>query len=306
MDTMHSNVAEMQEALPEKNFDIICRHGHSQKGLGSTYGFDYLSHIGYKIETAGMQKNVEEVQKLLKEMSQVSRKCSYCGAERMSMYNQDVESFVDQYVTRMPISVLLIDDEFLIGEAMRIKLSSETDIIFNYCKEPDKALETAIGVQPTVIMLDLVMPGVNGLTMVKFFKSSEDFRDVPLIVLSAREEPELKKKAIALGANDYMIKLPDKTDLIARIRCHSERYIFKQQRDELIMKLKALSGQGNGGIRLPISGLIPWCGWLFHGAGFLTSRPRFLFTQVRQAKARLYAQVQADRHQEYFPGGAGL
>jgi DNA-binding response OmpR family regulator len=96
-------------------------------------------------------------------------------------------------------------------------------------------------------MLDLVMPGVNGLTMVKFFKSSEDFRDVPLIVLSAREEPELKKKAIALGANDYMVKLPDKTDLVARIRCHSERYIFKQQRDELVMKLKALSGHDNDG-----------------------------------------------------------
>jgi len=168
----------------------------------------------------------------------------------MSMFNQDIESIVDEYVTRMPISVLLIDDEFLIGEAMRIKLSSETDILFNYCKEPDKALETAIGVQPTVIMLDLVMPGVNGLTMVKFFKSSEDFRDVPLIVLSAREEPELKKKAIALGADDYMVKLPDKIDLVARIRCHSERYIFKQQRDELVMKLRALSGQ-NGGYSSP-------------------------------------------------------
>lgn len=169
----------------------------------------------------------------------------------MSMFNQGVESIADQYVTKMPISVLLIDDEFLIGEAMRIKLSSETDIVFNYCKEPDKALETAIGVQPTVIMLDLVMPGVNGLTMVKFFKSSEDFRDVPLIVLSAREEPELKKKAIALGANDYMIKLPDKIDLIARIRCHSERYIYKQQRDELIMKLRAMSGQNGGGYSSP-------------------------------------------------------
>jgi PleD family two-component response regulator len=169
----------------------------------------------------------------------------------MSMFNQSVESIADQYVTKMPISVLLIDDEFLIGEAMRIKLSSETDIIFNYCKEPDKALETAIGVQPTVIMLDLVMPGVNGLTMVKFFKSSEDFRDVPLIVLSAREEPELKKKAIALGANDYMVKLPDKIDLVARIRCHSERYIFKQQRDELIMKLRSMSGQNGDGYSSP-------------------------------------------------------
>lgn len=69
MDTMRSNVTEMQEALPEKNFDVICRHGHSQKGLGSTYGFDYLSHIGYRIETAGMQKNADEVAKLLKIMN---------------------------------------------------------------------------------------------------------------------------------------------------------------------------------------------------------------------------------------------
>lgn len=167
------------------------------------------------------------------------------------MYIQDVESVVDKYVRRIPISVLLIDDEFLIGEAMRIKLATEQDITFHYCKEPDKALEKAFSAQPTVIMLDLVMPGVNGLTMVKFFKSSEEFRDVPLIVLSAREEPELKKKAISLGANDYMIKLPDKTELVARIRCHSERYIFKQQRDEAIMKLLAMSHQGSGEISSP-------------------------------------------------------
>jgi PleD family two-component response regulator len=167
------------------------------------------------------------------------------------MYIQDVESVVEKYVRRIPISVLLIDDEFLIGEAMRIKLASEQDITFHYCKEPDRALEKAFSAQPTVIMLDLVMPGVNGLTMVKFFKSSEDFRDVPLIVLSAREEPELKKKAIALGANDYMIKLPDKTELVARIRCHSERYIFKQQRDEAIMKLRAMPNQDRGEISSP-------------------------------------------------------
>lgn len=165
----------------------------------------------------------------------------------MSVYIQDIDAIAERYVTPISISVLLIDDEFLIGEAMRIKLSGETDIIFNYCKEPDKALETAISAQPTVIMLDLVMPGVNGLTMVKFFKSSEDFSDVPLIVLSAREEPELKKKALALGANDYMIKLPDKTELIARIRCHSERYIFKQQRNELIMKIRAMREQNGAG-----------------------------------------------------------
>lgn len=156
----------------------------------------------------------------------------------MTMTAQEVDMYAEKYVTQIPISVLLIDDEFLIGEAIRIKLSTESDIAFHYCKDPDKALDLAKTVNPTVIMLDLVMPGVNGLTMVKFFKSSEDFRDVPLLVLSAREEPELKKRSVSLGANDYMIKLPDKIELIARIRCHSDRFIFKKQRDELIRKLE--------------------------------------------------------------------
>jgi PAS domain S-box-containing protein len=69
MDTMRTNIKEMREALTKSNFDLICRHGHSQKGLGSTYGFDYLSHLGYRIETAGMQKNGAEVELLLDEMS---------------------------------------------------------------------------------------------------------------------------------------------------------------------------------------------------------------------------------------------
>ena len=68
MDTMRSNIKEMREAVAKGNYDLICRHGHSQKGLGSTYGFDYLSHLGYRIETAGMQKNPEEVELLLDEM----------------------------------------------------------------------------------------------------------------------------------------------------------------------------------------------------------------------------------------------
>jgi len=69
MDAIRTNIAEMREAVAKGNFDLICRHGHSQKGLGSTYGFDYLSHLGYRIETAGMQKNPEEIELLLDEMA---------------------------------------------------------------------------------------------------------------------------------------------------------------------------------------------------------------------------------------------
>lgn len=68
LDTMRTNITEMRQALNDKNYDVICRHGHSQKGLGSTYGFDYLGHIGFQIESAGLQKNADEVTSLLDEM----------------------------------------------------------------------------------------------------------------------------------------------------------------------------------------------------------------------------------------------
>lgn len=74
METMHSNIVEMREAVDAGNFDLICRHGHSQKGLGSTYGFDYLSHLGLNIETAGRQKNSSEVRALLERMDKYLQK----------------------------------------------------------------------------------------------------------------------------------------------------------------------------------------------------------------------------------------
>ena len=55
---------------------------------------------------------------------------------------------------------------------MAVDSASILTSYYIFKNQPDKALETAISAQPTVIMLDLVMPGVNGLTMVKFFKSS--------------------------------------------------------------------------------------------------------------------------------------
>ncbi|NEP60259.1 MAG: hypothetical protein F6K31_25200 [Symploca sp. SIO2G7] len=55
---------------------------------------------------------------------------------------------------------------------------------------------------------------------------------MPLIVLSSKEEPIIKAKAFRLGANDYLVKLPDKLELIARIRYHSSAYINLLQRNE--------------------------------------------------------------------------
>lgn len=138
-----------------------------------------------------------------------------------------------------PISVLLIDDQPMIGEGIRRMLANERDIIFHYCRDPTKALTMAQYAQPTVILQDLVMPDLDGLTLVRFLRAQDaPTQNVPLIVLSSREDPITKAEAFKLGANDYLVKLPDQKELIARIRYHSKAYINFLKRLEAEEKLK--------------------------------------------------------------------
>ena len=137
------------------------------------------------------------------------------------------------------ISVLLVDDQPIIGEAVRRMLAGEEGIAFHFCKDARSALDMAAEVTPTVILQDLVMPEIEGLELVKRFRADERFRDVPIIVLSTKEEAAVKAEAFALGANDYIVKLPDRLELIARVRYHSRGYIALLERNEAFTALQA-------------------------------------------------------------------
>ncbi|KST68299.1 histidine kinase [Mastigocoleus testarum BC008] len=122
------------------------------------------------------------------------------------------------------VTVVLIDDQPFIGEAVRRILETETDIAFNYISDPTQAIQRAIALAPTVILLDMVMPEVDGLMLLRWFRSHPATCDVPIIMLSNKEEAKLKARTFTDGANDYLIKLPDAVELIARIRYHSRAY----------------------------------------------------------------------------------
>lgn len=135
-------------------------------------------------------------------------------------------------LTEHKIKVLLIDDQAIVAAAVQRMLAPEEDILFQACQDPTRAIQTAVEFEPTVILQDLVMPDIDGLTLVKFFRVQPKLKDVPLIVLSTKEEAETKAEAFALGANDYLVKLPDRIELVARIRYHSKGYINLLQRNE--------------------------------------------------------------------------
>ena len=127
----------------------------------------------------------------------------------------------------------------MIGEAIRRLLETEVDITFRYCRDPTQALKQAQEISPTVILQDLVMPDVDGLLLVRFLRAKNSFtRDIPLIVLSSKDDAQIKAQAFANGANDYLVKLPDRAELLARIRYHSQAYINLLKRKEAEDRLK--------------------------------------------------------------------
>ncbi|MGC9195717.1 MAG: PP2C family protein-serine/threonine phosphatase [Syntrophobacteraceae bacterium] len=138
----------------------------------------------------------------------------------------------DFKLTEHRITVLLVDDQPIVGEAVREMFAAEQDIDFHYCPDPTQAIKTANRICPTVILLDLVMPQIDGLALVRYFRANKATREVPLIVLSSKEDAQIKAESFTLGANDYMVKLPDRLEVLARVRYHSRGYINLLERNE--------------------------------------------------------------------------
>ena len=143
----------------------------------------------------------------------------------------------DQTPSPSLIRVLLVDDQPIVAESVRRMLADQSDVTLEYCQDPTEAIQRANDFGPTVILQDLVMPDVDGLTLVRFLRANPRTRDVPLIVLSTKEEPTVKAEAFARGANDYLVKLPDRVELVARIRYHSRGYVALLERNEAYRRL---------------------------------------------------------------------
>lgn len=139
--------------------------------------------------------------------------------------------------------VLLIDDQAIVAEALRLMLANQPDIELHVCQNAASALPLARRLRPTVILQDLVMPDVDGFTLVRFLRADPELSSTPIIVLSSKEDPRDKSRAFEIGASDYLVKIPDKIELIARVRAHSRSFLAQLERDEAYRALAALKHQ---------------------------------------------------------------
>ncbi|MEL6856005.1 MAG: response regulator [Cyanobacteria bacterium J06607_13] len=135
------------------------------------------------------------------------------------------------------VTVLVVDDQPMTVESLRRLLVDESDIEIHACNDPTLALSVAADLEPSIILQDLVMPDIDGIMLVKFFRAHPKTKDIPIVVLSAEEDAATKASAFSAGANDYLVKLPDPIELIARLRYHSKAYYNFLKQDEAAQTL---------------------------------------------------------------------
>jgi len=126
--------------------------------------------------------------------------------------------------------VLVVDDETQITEVLQTSLSGlgfEVRSVY----DGESALQVFTKWQPNLVITDLSMPKMGGIALCQAIRSHSD---VPIIVLSAKEQEAIKVEALENGADDYVTKPFGMDELVARIRAALRRGSAQSTRTELL------------------------------------------------------------------------
>ncbi len=116
--------------------------------------------------------------------------------------------------------ILIVDDDVTITNLMKMLVSMDGH-------EPTtvndslQALETARAVNPDLITLDLMMPGLTGFDVCELLKNDPKLAGVPIIIVSAKDDADSKEKAKQVGAVDYITKPFGMDEFISKIKAHT-------------------------------------------------------------------------------------
>jgi len=116
--------------------------------------------------------------------------------------------------------ILIIEDDKLIAELERdyLEVSGfETELAFN----GEEGLNFALNKEFDLILLDLMLPNKNGFQLCEEIRNS---KDIPILMVTARKDSVDKIKGFNLGADDYIVKPFDPSELVARVNAHLSRY----------------------------------------------------------------------------------
>lgn len=114
-------------------------------------------------------------------------------------------------------NILVVEDEDAI-RAMLVMVLEQANFIPIAASDAQEAQKILTDALPDLILLDWMLPGISGVEWARRLKKEPVYRDIPIILLTARGEEEDKVRGLEIGADDYMTKPFSPKELVARIR----------------------------------------------------------------------------------------
>ena len=116
--------------------------------------------------------------------------------------------------------ILLAEDNDIITRIIVHKLEKENYSLTRLATG-EKVYETVLSLNPDLIILDLLLPIRNGLTILRDLKSSPATIKIPVIIFTTNNNEEMLKSALDLGAIDYILKPFSTSELTAKVKKHT-------------------------------------------------------------------------------------
>lgn len=120
----------------------------------------------------------------------------------------------NQFESLTGATIMMVDDEPINTDMVQMFLEEEGYKHFITIQESAQAFDLIAKKQPDVVLLDLIMPEVNGFEILTRVRANEKLKYTPIIILTSSTDADTKLKALRLGANDFLGKPVDPSELV--------------------------------------------------------------------------------------------
>lgn len=226
-DTQQQNLGPLKETVYAKIYDLIS-----------------LTQTGRRLALSGLNRDIQaDISKIHEAANAlVDLFEDYIGdtssaiEETEKLISPPRTAFVEGQRAKRSGRILIVDDNEFNRDLLGRHLERQGHVV---CMASDGHAAFSILSQAPfdIILLDVMMPGMNGFQFLEALKADEHLRETAVIVISALEEPSTIAHCLQMGAEDYFLRQFDPSILRARIDSLLEKKEFKQQKDQVLKRL---------------------------------------------------------------------
>ena len=233
-DTLQSTMTEMLGAIEQIKKDISSEGEHPETDADKSHDNMRLAEdlqrlqrrlLKFEEEVDTMQQSQSSVQQRDMSMLESIRADAFSVAEEMS--KQD---------THKP-RLLIVDDSVTNLSILKTILHHEV-FDLTLVTSGNAALDAVADHSPDIVLLDIVLPDIDGYEVCKEIKSLEETQDIPVIFMSGLNDTQAIVKGFEAGGADYVIKPFQKAEIIARLKFHYELYNIRRQQHKYIAQVQ--------------------------------------------------------------------